>query len=111
MKIIRKTDVPSIEDPCGQLKELYNSNNISIAHVVVSKISKKHKHNKLEEVYFITRGTGIVGIGNKEAEVKTGDTIPIPKNTWHYLKPKGKPFELLAITNPKYDPKDMILEE
>lgn len=79
-------DVEPIQDPCGLLREIYNSENLSIAHVIVTADAKKHMHKKLEEVYYVTKGEGQIVIGNDVLDIKEGDTIPIPKNTWHFLK-------------------------
>jgi mannose-6-phosphate isomerase-like protein (cupin superfamily) len=111
MKVTRKNEVMPIDSGCGELRELYKSDKLDIAHVIVNTPSKKHMHKKTLEVYYITKGAGIVVIGDEELEVKEGDTIPIPKNTWHYLKTKGKPFELLTITHPKWTQEDEISEE
>ena len=111
MEVIRKDDVKPIISSCGPLRELYSSENIDISHVVIDKPTKKHMHKKMEEVYYIVKGKGILVLGEKEFEVNETDLIPIPKNTWHYLKPKNKPLEVLTIIHPKYNPKDEIFEK
>ena len=108
--IKNKDDFSSIDDPCSILREIYLSDNMSIAHVNVVAESKKHIHRKMEEVYYVTKGKGQVFLGADKIDIKEGDVIPIPKNVWHYLIPSGK-FELLAITYPKYDSSDMIFPE
>ncbi|MBT4192023.1 MAG: cupin domain-containing protein [Candidatus Diapherotrites archaeon] len=110
MKIIRKDDVTPIDSSCGALRELYSSGNIDISHNIVTKDAKKHLHKKMEEVYYITKGEGIVVIGEEEFEVREGDTIPIPKNTWHQLKLAKEPFELIVVIHPKFDASDEIFE-
>jgi len=101
-------DIVPIEDVCGQIRETYSSENISIAHVVVTGDAKPHLHRKMEEVYYVTKGQGQVVIGDKTLEIREGDTIPIPKDTVHYLRQTAGPLEILAITHPKFDPSDMI---
>ena len=110
MKVIKQKDIEPIESSCGPLKELYSSGNVDISNVIINKPAKKHMHKKMEEIYYITKGEGILVLGEEELEVKEGDTIPIPKNTWHYLKPKDKPFEVLTIIYPKFDESDEIFE-
>ncbi|MCH7759457.1 cupin domain-containing protein [Patescibacteria group bacterium] len=93
------------------LRELYNSKNISIAHVEVTGTADKHLHRQMEEIYYIEKGQGQLIIGDQILEVKPGDIIPIPKNTWHYLKKTNDQiFEVLVITHPRYNADDLILE-
>lgn len=110
IKKINKRDVEPKEDPCGLLRELYGSENISIAHDIVLGTSQKHMHRQMEEIYYIEKGEGQLIVGEEILEMKTGDLVAIPKNTWHYLKKlKGKPLEVLVVTHPKYIPEDLIL--
>lgn len=109
-----KYDVEPKEDPCGLMRELYNSDNLSIAHVVVLGKAREHLHKKMEEIYYVEKGKGQLIIGNDVLNVKEGDVIPIPKNTWHYLNKSnenGEKLEVLVISHPRYDPKDMIFKE
>lgn len=111
LKIIRMDDVPPKQDSCGELRELFSSKNIGIAHTIVSGTTQKHMHKRTEEVYYVIKGAGIMVLGDEEAIIREGDTIPILKNTWHCLKTiNGKPFELLAVTHPKFDQTDMIFD-
>lgn len=112
VKKINKNEVKPKEDPCGALRELYNSRDLSIAYDVVTGTAGKHMHRKMEEVYYVEKGEGQLVIGEEILDIKEGDVIPIPKNTWHFLrKLEGKPLEVLVITHPKYDPNDLILEK
>ena len=112
VKKINKKDIKPKKDPCGLLRELYGSKNLSIAHDVVLGTAQKHMHRKMEEVYYVEKGEGQLVIGEETLDIKEGDIIPIPKNTWHYLKKiEGKNLEVLAITHPKYIPEDLILKK
>ena len=108
---INLADVKPREDVCGILRELYASEHMSLAHVVVTGIAKKHMHKKMEEVYYVTEGEGKLFLGDDTLEIKLGDTIPIPKDTWHYLiKVPDKQLSVLVITYPNFDPSDVIEE-
>ena len=112
IKKINKRDIEPKETSCGLLRELYASENLSIAHDIVLQDAKKHMHKKMEEIYYVEKGEGELVIGNEVLKIKEGDLIPIPKNTWHYLRRiKNKPLEVLVITYPKFDPKDVIFED
>ena len=109
---INKYEIKPKEDPCGLLRELYNSENLSIAHDTVLGEVRKHMHRKMEEVYYVEKGEGELVIDDKVLSIREGDIIPIPKGSWHYLKKlEGKPLEVLVITHPRYDPNDLILEK
>ena len=42
-----------------------------------------HNHSGQEEVYIFTNGRGIMVVGNKEYDVKTGDIVLIPDGAFH----------------------------
>jgi len=107
---ISKYDVKPIADPCGLLRELYSSENISIAHDTVLGEARSHRHERMEEIYYVEKGEGQLVIGGKTLDIREGDLIPIPKSVRHYLKP-GEGLEVLVITHPRYDPNDLILED
>ncbi len=105
-----KRDVAPKNDPCGSLRELYSSKNLSIANVVVLGEAKRHLHRKMEEVYYVEKGEGHLFVGDRLLELVEGDVVSIPRNTSHFLKKlEGKHFEVLVITHPRFDPSDLIL--
>ncbi len=104
-------DVKPIEDTCGLIQELYHSDNMSVAYVTIKNAALSHKHLKMEEVYYIQSGNGILYLGQDKAKVLPGDVITIPKGVYHHLENVAfKPLELLVITHPRYDLSDVILE-
>ena len=104
-------EVKPLEDTCGQIRELYHSDNMSVAHVTIKTFAFSHQHRKMEEVYYILSGNGLLYIGEEKFKVLPGDTITIPKNTYHHLENVAfRPLELLVITHPRYDTSDVILE-
>ncbi len=107
MKKVNKCDPQPRVVSCGILRELYVSEGLSISHVIVSSETKEHMHRKMEEVYYVERGEGEVIIDNEVVEVRGGDLIAIPKNTWHRIKPYGT-MEILVITHPKFDENDVV---
>ncbi|MBI5148385.1 cupin domain-containing protein [Candidatus Pacearchaeota archaeon] len=105
---INKYKIRALVDACGLIRELYKSQNISIATVSVSGEARKHKHNLMEEVYYIEKGEGQVVIDNEIIELEEGDLISIPKEKWHYLRGN---LEVLVINFPPYDISDVIYSE
>jgi hypothetical protein len=51
MDIVNREKIKPVEDACGKLQELYNSDNLSLSYAVIIDSSKPHKHKKMEEVY------------------------------------------------------------
>ncbi len=107
MKIINEKNVKAIEDLCGPLKELYKSNNISLATVVIKagRESHLHKHPELEEVYYILSSRGKMRVGDEIYNIKKGDTFAIyPKDAPHKaINPYKKDMKILVVCNPKFD--------
>jgi len=64
MKIVNRKDIKPIEDACGKLQELYNSDNLSLSYSVIKDSSRSHKHLKIEEVYYVIKGKAKMKIGN-----------------------------------------------
>ena len=109
-KKVSKYEVKPVRDPCGLLREFYSSANISIAHDTVTGEAEKHMHHVMEEYYYVERGHGQLMMGDEVLNINGGDLIAIPKNTWHALQAfEGVKLEVLVITHPKYDPRDVIL--
>lgn len=108
--IVNKNTIsPVLADACGQLKELYNSENISISYSIMKEPSKTHKHMILEEVYYVVKGKGLLRIEDKKYSIKEGDTISIPKGKFHQVIP-DKVIEVIVVTHPKFDSRDVIDE-
>lgn len=101
-----------IQDACGTIRELYSSENLSLAYINLTGQAKKHKHSVMEEIYFVVKGEGNLIIGKDKYSIEQGDTISIPKETYHFLETeKDSELEVLVITHPKYSNEDVILED
>ena|SRR3989344_614867 len=112
MEIRNRKDVEFIDDTCGVIQELFHSDNISLAYVIVKSKARSHMHRRLEEIYYIQKGGGKLYIGIDCFNVKPEDIISIPKNIYHHLERTSEnPLELLVVTYPRYDPLDVIEEE
>ncbi len=119
MARVNRNNVEPEEDPCGLRRDLYHSGNLSIAHFQITGQAEKHKHpeksksgEEREEIYYVEKGEGEIIVNGETLTLKEGDTYPVPKNSWHYLKKvEGKLFEVLVISHPEYDPDDFITEE
>ncbi len=108
MEVINQKNIKPIEDACGKLQQLYNSDNLSLSYSIIRNNSKPHKHKKMEEVYFIIRGKAKLKVGNKIFPIEAGDVFSIPKNEYHNIQDVEETIELIVVTSPKFDPDDLI---
>lgn len=108
MKIINRKDVKPLIDACGKLQELYNSKNLSISYSIIKNGSRLHKHKKLEEVYFIIKGRAKLNVEKESFDICAGDVFAIPKNKYHNITDVKETVEVVVVTNPKFDPADLI---
>ncbi|HYP27716.1 MAG TPA: cupin domain-containing protein [Blastocatellia bacterium] len=70
-----------------------------------------HHHDRLEEVYYILSGRGVMSVGDEQREVGPGDAIYIPRGTRHTLANTGtEPVKLLLVCGPAFFFEDEILE-
>ena len=108
MKIINRKDIKTIKDNCGKLQELYNSDNLSMSYSVITENSKPHKNKIMEEVYFIVKGKAKLKVEEDIFPIEAGDIFSIPKNKYHNIQDIEETIELVVITNPKFNPNDLI---
>jgi mannose-6-phosphate isomerase-like protein (cupin superfamily) len=98
-----KYEVEPIQDVCGEIRELYRSKELSIAHVSL-RLAKQHLHQSFDEFYYVERGRGRLRVGDRIFEVKEGDLVYIPKGSWHQAEGE---LELIVISHPGFDPEDV----
>ena len=56
-----------------------------------------HKHLYNDELIFIHQGEGTLTLDEETLEVKTGDVVFVPRNTWHGLDNTGKDNMLMVF--------------
>ena len=108
MNVINRKNIKPVEDACGELQELYNSDNLSLSYSVITDSSRPHKHKKMEEVYFIVKGKAKLKVGNEIFTIKADDVFSIPKNEYHNIQDVEETIELVVVTNSKFDSDDLI---
>jgi quercetin dioxygenase-like cupin family protein len=76
-------------------------------------IHKKHAHPEAEEIMYILKGRGICGVSDEEFEVRTGDTLWIPRGAAHWFyNPFDEPCEFIFIyTRPSLADAGYVLAE
>lgn len=71
-----------------------------------------HKHAAAEEIYHITEGRGIITLGGREFEVRTGDAVCIQPGTPHRIRKTGEnDLKILCCCAPAYSHEDTELME
>ncbi|MFZ5553316.1 MAG: cupin domain-containing protein [Bacteroidota bacterium] len=71
-----------------------------------------HKHEHHSENVYVLEGTAMMTLGDVRQEIKPGDIIFIPKNTWHEVIVTSKiPLKVISVQSPLFDGKDRILYE
>lgn len=69
-----------------------------------------HKHQYHSENVLILEGEGLMTLGAITKEIKAGDVIFIPANTFHEVKVTNeKTLKLISIQSPKFDGTDRVL--
>ena len=114
-----KKIVPFITKDGSEIRELmhpaeHGNVNQSLAEATVAPGSEtlQHKHMTTEEIYHITRGKGLMRLGDKLFEVTVGDSICISPGTIHNIKNIGdEPLIVLCSCSPSYRDSDTVIIE
>jgi mannose-6-phosphate isomerase-like protein (cupin superfamily) len=87
--------------------------NQSLAEAVVpaGKETLAHRHLVTEELYHVTRGHGLMRLGEASFEVSPGDTVLISPGEVHSIKNTGEEdLAVLCCCAPAYTHEDTVLE-
>ena len=111
--------VPFITKDGSEIRELLAHRNSAIrnqslaeARIPAGGSTQEHYHPLVEEIYFITAGTGRMRIEGETREVKPGDAIAIPPGQRHKLWNTGaETLRLLCCCAPAYEHTDTIITE
>lgn len=72
---------------------------------------KMHKHVEHVENVYVTEGKGNFYLADTSYQVKTGDLIVIPKNTWHGVDVTSKKaMKVISIQSPEFKGVDRIFK-
>jgi mannose-6-phosphate isomerase-like protein (cupin superfamily) len=110
---------PFITKDGSEIRELLAHRNSVIRHqslaearLPVGGATQEHFHPRVEEIYYITHGTGRMRIEGETRDVKTGDAIAIPPGQRHKLWNTGnETLRLLCCCAPAYEHGDTIITE
>ena len=83
---------------------------LAFAWVDPGKATLPHKLASQDEVYTIFRGSGVMHIGQEEAEVSAGDTIHIPAGSSQWIENTGSgELYFSALVSPPWRAEDDLL--
>lgn len=119
-KTIYAAIAPFITKDGSQIRELmhpahhraYGVRAQSFAEAIVPPGTKTllHRHEKSEEIYHITQGTGRMTLGDAQFEVSAGDTVCIAPGTPHAIEcSSAAPLKILCACSPPYAHEDTKL--
>ncbi len=82
------------------------------ATVPIGSSTIPHRHNRSEEIYYITEGSGSMTIEGQSFEIKTGDTICILPGEVHSIRNIGDvALKILCCCSPPYSHDDTELSD
>lgn len=103
-------DGSSIREIVSPRNSLLKKQSLAEATVAPGKVTKRHKHKKSEETYFILRGRGKIFLGAKTMKVAKGTAVAIPAGMPHRIDNTGKaPLVFLCHCCPAYTHSDTFL--
>ncbi len=77
----------------------------------IKKKVKIHKHINHTEHVYIKEGKGKFQLADSLYNVKTGDLIIVPKNTWHGVIVESRnPMKVISIQSPEFFGKDRVFK-
>ncbi|WP_265942773.1 cupin domain-containing protein [Dechloromonas sp. A34] len=84
----------------------------SLAEAVVPPggATQLHRHDSSEEIYHVTRGSGLMTLGTEKFTIRVGDSIAIAPGTPHRVENTGsEALHILCCCAPAYSHDDTIL--
>ncbi|MBI3333962.1 cupin domain-containing protein [Candidatus Pacearchaeota archaeon] len=115
-EIISVCNLPPVPNVCNQeLREIFRSPQLSIAHVLMQPdaLSLLHEHHRMNEGYLVLAGEGVLQAGETSRMLSFLGYQYLPPFTPHRLRTTGaQRLEHLVFATPPFIPEDVhLLEE
>jgi mannose-6-phosphate isomerase-like protein (cupin superfamily) len=105
-------DGSEIRELLAHRNSIIRNQSLAEARLPAGASTQEHYHVRTEEIYYITRGTGRIRIGDEAREVKAGDAVAIPPGSKHKLWNTGnETMRLLCCCAPAYEYEDTVITE
>jgi mannose-6-phosphate isomerase-like protein (cupin superfamily) len=95
------------------IRELHHTSAQSLAEATLepSQATQRHHHERTEEIYLVTKGSGSLEVDGETRTVRPGDAIRIPPGAWHTLENDGtSELTILCMFSPPYSDGDTFFE-
>lgn len=95
------------------IRELQHTDVQSLAEATLEpgQSTERHYHERSEEIYLVTKGSGELEVDGEVTRVRPGDAILIPPRAWHTLENNGtSELVILCVCSPAYSHDDTFFE-
>lgn len=94
------------------VKKIYGDS-LSTGFIIwVKDTVKTHRHNWHSESIVVLEGEAIMWLNDKTVKIQSGETLFIPKKTWHAVKVISTiPLKVISIQSPGFFGKDREFKE
>ena len=95
------------------IRELHHTSVQSLAEATLEpgQATERHYHERSEEIYLVTKGSGELEIDGETRRVRPGEAILIPPRAWHTLENDGtSELTILCMCSPPYSHEDTFFE-
>src|SRR4051812_13132431 len=95
------------------IRELHHTDVQSLAEATLEpdQATERHYHRLTEEIYLVTKGSGMLEVDGERQMVRPGDAILIPPGAWHTLENNGtSELRILCCCAPPYSHDDTFFE-
>jgi mannose-6-phosphate isomerase-like protein (cupin superfamily) len=95
------------------IRELHHTSTQSLAEAALEpgQATQRHYHERSEEIYLVTKGSGELEVDGETRRVRPGDAIVIPPGARHTLENDGtSELTILCICSPAYSHEDTFFE-
>ena len=110
MKLRRLDGVEPFTTKDGStIRELHRTPAQSLAEATLepAQATKRHYHERSEEIYLVTKGSGSLDVDGETRRIRPGDAILIPPGAWHTLENDGtSELTILCMCSPPYSHED-----
>jgi mannose-6-phosphate isomerase-like protein (cupin superfamily) len=96
------------------IRELHHTEAQSLADATLEpdQATERHCHERSEEIYLVTKGSGSLEVDGETRRVRPGDAILSPPGAWHTLENDGtSELTILCMCSPPYSHEDTYFEE
>lgn len=113
----RREIAPYVTKDGSEIRELLHPERHAVRHqslaeavVAPGASTQPHRHAVSEEVYHVTRGSGLMTLGTEKFAISVGDSILIAPGSAHCVENTGQaPLHILCCCAPAYTHEDTEL--